>query len=798
MTPSPPRLRSDLTIRRQESASGGGEGVFVVKDAATGAFFRFGETEQFIAQQLDGATPLDVVRQRTEARFAGSLAPQSLEAFVRRLKKAGLLEGDDKQTGPRGRIRGSPLYLRVALFDPDQLFDRLVRRVRFCFTPHFLVISAVLILLATSTTVAHWSEIPQDLTRLYQLSSIPLFLLVTLVMASAHEFAHGLTCKRFGGEVHELGFLLIYFTPAFYTNVSDAWLFPEKTKRLWVGFAGPYFELFLWALATLTWRLTDVETNVNHVALMVMTLSGIKTLLNFNPFIKLDGYYLLSDYLELPNLRKKSFRYVGSLIKRLVGGRPGHRVAADISRRERRVYLAYGMLGSVASLALLVYVVVTAGGYLIENHQPMSLLLVMGLAGITSRRKVLRLFGRSAAPSDPEDDGDSGAEPRLAESAERPAPTEATEPAPSKKAKRPRAWRRRAGWTALSAAGLALVLLGRMNLRIGGAFTVLPEENADVRAQVEGIIEHIAVREGDHVQAGDLITRLSNHALVNELRKTESLIQETRANLKKLEAGPTAEEIAAMKAGVTRAESRLRFAQNNVTRIESLFATSAATRQELEAAQEVATAAENDVAEARARLDVLVRRNRPEDLEASRARLASLETQQRFLEGEVRELTVVSPVTGIVATPARQLKEMERQLVGRGALIAKVYDFTTVMAQIVASEKDIADIHAGQPVTLRVRAYPGITFHGTVTAIATAADGSSTVTAQTPVGGTSAGGSAVPGRTFIVTTRIDNRDLLLKPGMTGWAKVSGGPRRISSLLTRRLARTVRVDVWSWW
>jgi hypothetical protein len=175
-----------------------------------------------------------------------------------------------------------------------------------------------------------------------------------------------------------------------------------------------------------------------------------------------------------------------------------------------------------------------------------------------------------------------------------------------------------------------------------------------------------------------------------------------------------------------------------------------------------------------------------------------LETQQRFLDGEVRELTVVSPVTGIVATPSRQLREMERQLVGRGALIAKVYDFTAVMAQIVVSEKEIGDVRVGQPVVLRVRAYPNTPFHGTVTAIATAAEGTPTATAQTPLGGTAAGGGAIPGKTFIVTTRIDNRTLLLKPGMTGYAKVLGGERRIVSLITRRLARTFKVEFWSWW
>src|SRR5258705_6557536 len=361
--PSAPRLRSDLTVSRQQTAEGSS---CIVKDPLSGKFFRFRETEEFIAGQLDGETPLEVVRRRTEERFAASMAPEHLDAFVGRLERAGLLETGSPplQTGRPGRIRGSLLYLRVALLDPNEHFSRLVHRVGFFFTPHFVALSAALILLAFGTTTANWSDLTRDLAGLYRLSAIPLFFAVFFVVASAHEVAHSLTCTRFGGEVHEMGFMLIYFQPALYTNVSDAWLFPKRRQRLWVGLAGPWFELFIWALAALTWRLTDVETGVHSLSLMVMAVSGIKTLVNFNPLIKLDGYYLLSDYLDIPNLRKRSFRYVGDLFKRLAGFEP--KIRAEISARERRVYLIYGLVATVCSVGLLAFVIVKTGGFLID------------------------------------------------------------------------------------------------------------------------------------------------------------------------------------------------------------------------------------------------------------------------------------------------------------------------------------------------------------------------------------------------------------------------------------------------
>src|SRR5262249_28079018 len=158
----------------------------------------------------------------------------------------------------------------------------------------------------------------------------------------------------------ELGFFLIYLQPALYCNVSDAWLFPEKSKRLWVAFAGPYFELFLWALATLAWRVTDVETTINYLAFIVMTSSGIKTLLNFNPLIKLDGYYLLSDWLEIPNLRKKGFACFREMLKGVFGGKA--LVPDQMSPRERRICLVYGLVAGVGSFWLLGYAMVKIGG----------------------------------------------------------------------------------------------------------------------------------------------------------------------------------------------------------------------------------------------------------------------------------------------------------------------------------------------------------------------------------------------------------------------------------------------------
>src|SRR5258707_5244839 len=155
-------------------------------------------------------------------------------------------------------------------------------------------------------------------------------------VVTLHEFAHGLTCKHFGGHVREIGFILIFFQPAFYCNVSDAWLFPQKSHRLWVTFAGAYFEIFLWAIATFVWRVTDPNTVINYLALVVVATSAVKTFFNLNPLIKLDGYYLLSDFLEIPNLRQRAFGFLGGLFRR-IWGTAGHNIQ-ETTPPERRRY----------------------------------------------------------------------------------------------------------------------------------------------------------------------------------------------------------------------------------------------------------------------------------------------------------------------------------------------------------------------------------------------------------------------------------------------------------------------------
>ncbi len=787
MTFSAPRFRRDLTVSEVQTA---GERVVVAKDPRSGKFFRLRETEAFISEQLDGETPLEVVRARTEERFGATLQPAELQAFVRKLERQGLLEIAGKRSRRRSRrksrLRGSFLYLRYALFDPDPFLGRLLASSRWMFTPQFVVGSAMLIVLGAAIVIGDWELLGRDLAGLYRISTLPLLILAAFAIGTAHELAHGVTCKRFGGEVHEIGLMLIYLQPAMYCNVSDAWLFREKSKRLWVGLAGPCFELLLWALATLSWRATESDTWVHRLSLVVMAVTGVKTLINFNPLLKFDGYYLLSDYLEIPNLRAKSFRYLGARIESLFA-RPARR-AEKLPRRERRTLLAYGLAGTVGSFAAATWVLVTAGELLVESHQPVVFLAATGLVGVSSRRRLRRMFGAESDPLAAVDEGGDASRPGADESQE-----------PSKRRQEPQRKKRPLmKWAAWSAVAALLLFAVRLELRVSGPFTVVPEGPADVRATVEGIVEEVLVDEGDEVRAGDLVARLSGEALAAAGRGAEAEERETSARLRLLEAGATPEAIEVSRLGVTRAKERLAYATNRLRMYSTLVDQGLASRRELQDAEEQVAAGSNELAAARARLTEMSHGTRLEELEATRAQLDRLRTQLRFLEEEQRRLVVLSPVSGIVATPSRQLRAMQGKLVAKGGLIAKVYDLDNMTAAITIPEKEIADVSVGQAVVLRARAFPGTVFRGTVRSIAAVAGGGAD-DASFVSGDTAATGNYVGGaRTLTVTTTIANPSHLLKPEMTGLAKVSCGQRSVFGLIARRLIRTFKVEFWSWW
>ena len=373
-----PCLRPDISIIEQVYR---GETSFVVKDLAAQKYFRFGATEVRVMRTFDGTrTPSEVAAYLTAEGLR--ISAEVVESFARTLANAGFLERDfgERTTLQIERLRaerherrrptlfrGELLRMRWSFGDPDALLARTMPSFEWMFTRWFVVASLAVFVLYLGLLGARWNEFSAALVSTYSFHNITLANVIVLWVTGAivilvHELGHAYACKHFGGEVHELGFMLVYFQPAFYCNVSDAWSFPERRARLWVTAAGGWIQLVMASVAAIVWWGAAPGTLVANVAVATMLVGGASTLLtNANPLLPLDGYFAFTDWIEIPNLRLRAFAYFRWWVRRSLLRLDEPEPAATL--RERRVFLIYGALGTVYITGLLVFLVFLLVGW---------------------------------------------------------------------------------------------------------------------------------------------------------------------------------------------------------------------------------------------------------------------------------------------------------------------------------------------------------------------------------------------------------------------------------------------------
>jgi putative peptide zinc metalloprotease protein len=322
------RLRSDLNIAPQKYE---GRTYYVVKDPVSLRYYRFEEQEHFIIEMMNGAATLDETQKEFEKRFRPKrLTLEDLEGFAQQLLTAGLAHNESPQAGTqlyerrRKRKRSelmqmltNILYIKIPIYDPDKLLARMVPYLGWIFTTWFFTLSVGVMLAAALLVASHFETFRDKLPAYHEFFNLKtvVYLWAALgVVKVIHEFGHGLSCKTFGGEVHEMGALFLCLSPCLYCNVSDAWTLPNKWKRIIISFAGIYVELIIAALATFVWWNTPSQPFLNHLSLSLMVVCSVSTVVfNANPLMRFDGYYVVADWLEIPNLRDRSNRFLKQL-----------------------------------------------------------------------------------------------------------------------------------------------------------------------------------------------------------------------------------------------------------------------------------------------------------------------------------------------------------------------------------------------------------------------------------------------------------------------------------------------------
>lgn len=342
------RLRPSVTIHKQYYR---GELWFIAHDSYGDQYYRFRpEAWDFIAR-LDGRRTVEEiwqsclehnkdaapgqgeVVQMLSQLYGGNLilsdVPADVVQLFERLKKR-------KANEWKARIFGI-FFLRVPLWDPDSFLNRTIGFVRGFLNPVGGLIWLGVVIAALVLVVGRWDEASSQGAGVLDPSNLLLLYVAFAVAKLVHEMGHAYAVKRLGGEVHRMGLTLLVFTPVPYVDATAAWAFRERWKRVWVGAAGMIVEGFFAAMAAFVWAYTGPGL-VNGLAYNVMVVASVSTLLfNLNPLLRFDGYYILSDLTDSPNLQPRSSRQWGYWVERYAFG--GKQIQSPADSRAESAWL---------------------------------------------------------------------------------------------------------------------------------------------------------------------------------------------------------------------------------------------------------------------------------------------------------------------------------------------------------------------------------------------------------------------------------------------------------------------------
>ena len=327
------RLRASAQISRQFYR---GERWYVVRDPAGNQFHRLSDAAYRFIGLLDGSRTVQEAWDICGGQLADDAPTQpEIIQILSHLYSANLIEADvtpdatvllrrHKQLTKRkmqNRLM-NVLFPRIPLWDPDRFLVRWMPVVRPIFSYIGAVVWLIVVISALSIIAPHWAELKVAANNAIDPKNWLWLWAVFVLIKLIHELGHAFGCRRFGGECHELGIMFLVFIPTPYVDASAAWAFPNRWHRMFVGAAGMIVELFAASLLAIIWvNIGDKTSLMAVLCYNAMLIASVSTLIfNANPLLRYDGYYILSDFLEIPNLRQKSTEYGLGLLKRHIFG----------------------------------------------------------------------------------------------------------------------------------------------------------------------------------------------------------------------------------------------------------------------------------------------------------------------------------------------------------------------------------------------------------------------------------------------------------------------------------------------
>jgi putative peptide zinc metalloprotease protein len=558
-------------------------------------------------------------------------------------------------------------------FNPDPFLTKLYRYTKFIYSGWFTTLTLLIFALTAGITITHWSEIGRDTKEFYNFSNkswVDILILYILVFAITivHEFAHAYASKHFGGRVTAMGFCLIYLMPAFYTDTTEAEVTATTYQRLIVTIAGVWSELIICAIATFIWWGTAPDTPVHNGAYFMMMMTGIMSvLLNWNPLMKLDGYYMLADLTGIADIKENSTAYVSAWVKKKIWRLP---VEVPYVPPKRRLWFAvYALLSGAYSYTVL-YVVAGFAGNIVRNFSPeWGFVPEIGVALMIFRSRIQSLVNfMKFFYLDKKD--------RIV------------------------AWFTPRNSIAVAAVLTILLVLPLGHESVSGRFLLEPAQMAVIHARVAGTVTQLDAEEGHEVRPGVVLATLRNVPL---------------------------------QSGVEYAKARLSMASERAKNASIRYADYGSALKEKE----------------------------------------GLTSQVQQLSDMESALRITSPVAGTVITP--RVRDLLGSTVKEGQELLQVADLSSMRARIYISEYDLYKIRKDARARLQVQGMIHTWAAQIVSMAARPTEIDSRLFGKVELQGMN------PPHFYVVDLLVQNPEAILKPGMTGIARVYGRRRSLLGL-----------------
>jgi putative peptide zinc metalloprotease protein len=502
-------IRPDLIFQRQRFKN---EEYFVIKDPLSLSYFRITPRETFLMHLLNGKRNLGQIVETYNEEFPNQpRTAQEVLDFCNQLGRQGLLVINARSFVEISKFKPKPTYsifklwvqaiskimfFKFPLLDPSPWLGKFVNSIRFVWST-FFVCGCVLFYAYSALMVylnrEEFIDFVSHKISFFSPANLAMLPLAWILIKTCHEFGHATTCRRFGGEVHEMGACLICFMPCGYVDASDAWMMKNKNHKIYITAAGIFVELMIASIMAHVWLNTHDGVMRNFCFDAMMIASVYTIFFNMNPLMKFDGYYVVADWLEIPNLRTKAFMYCSYHLQRILLGYRNTQQEASLDTEDPgKIFIIYAIAAYVY-MAKVIYSLSQLFSRFLEKYELRDFGLLLGIAAQVSFLlfPFWRVFYDAFKP---------GAHIVSIESV----------------------GRRSAKWGSILIVGFGILFVWPVHFKIEsqGIFSALKAEI--ITSAIPGVLTELHVRTGDPVHEGEIVGNLSNQDVL--LREDQALV----------------------------------------------------------------------------------------------------------------------------------------------------------------------------------------------------------------------------------------------------------------------------------